>query len=63
MKLNGNKIEHEIVRRAMSYKDVANAAGITERTLKQARAGAEIQPATAGRIAAALGVDVDEIIK
>lgn len=63
MKIETRTIETLIAKQQRSYKDVANAAGVTERTLKQARNGAEIQPATVGRIAAALGVDVDEIIK
>ena len=62
MKIEKRIIENEIARQARSYKDVATAAGITEKTLQKARRGAEIQPATAGRIAAALGVPIDELI-
>ena len=63
MKLESRLLENEIARQALTYKKAASIAGVTERTLQQARRGAEIQPATAGRIAAALGVDVETIIK
>ena len=63
MKLETRRIETLIANQQRSYKEFATAANITERTLKQARRGHEIQPATAGRIAAALGVDVETIIK
>lgn len=63
MKLETRTLENEIARRAMSYKDIAMLAGITERTLQAARNGEEIRTATAGRIAAALGVDVETLTK
>ena len=63
MKVKSEIIENEIARRAMSYKDIAMLAGITERTLQAARNGSEIRTATAGRIAAALGVDVETLTK
>ena len=61
MKLKTRVIEHEIVRQARSYKSIAAAAGITERTLQKARAGDQIRPETAGKIARALGLEVEEI--
>lgn len=63
MKIKTRALEVEIARRAMNYKDVAAAAGITEKTLQAARNGEEIRTATAGRIAAALGVDVAALTK
>ena len=62
MRINKRVIENEIARQAMTYKETATAAGITEKTLKAARAGAEIRTATAGKIAAALDLPVEEII-
>ena len=47
----------------MSYKAIATLAGITVKTLQAARNGEEIRTATAGRIAAALGVDVEKLTK
>lgn len=63
MKLEKRILETEIARRAMSYKSLANKAGVTEKTLYAARSGEEIRTATAGRIAAALGVDVEQLTK
>lgn len=63
MRIETRTLETEIARQALTYKQFAAAAGITEKTLKQARSGAEIQPATAGRIAAALGVEMSALIK
>ena len=63
MKIETRTLENEIARRAMSYKDIAMLAGITERTLQAARNGSEIRTSTAGRIAAALGVDVETLTK
>lgn len=63
MKIENKKLEAAIARQALSYKETAYIAGISERTLKQARNGKEIRTATAGRIAAALGVSLEEIIK
>ena len=62
MKILPGIIETLTANQRRSFKDVATSAGITERTLKAARSGKEIQPATAGGIAAALGVSVEEII-
>lgn len=47
----------------LNYKQIAAAAGVTEKTLQSARNGATIRTDTAGRIAAALGVNVEELIK
>lgn len=61
MKIETRTLETEIARQARTYKEVATAAGITERTLQKARSGAEIRTATVGRIAAALGIDVERL--
>ena len=63
MKIETRTLENEIARQAMSYKDIAKLAGITVKTLQAARNGYEIRSATAGRIAAALGVDVEKLTK
>ena len=63
MKIKTHTLETEIARQARSYKSIAKEAGITERTLQHARNGREIRTATAGRIAEALGVNVEKIIK
>lgn len=63
MKIKRRMVENEIARRAMTYKEAATAAGITEKTLKAARAGAEIRTTTAGRIATVLGLPINELIE
>lgn len=63
MKMERRTVEYEIARQARSCKEVATAAGVTEKTLRKARRGEEIQTATAGRIAAALGLRLEEIIE
>lgn len=63
MKIETQTLENEIARQALTYRETAAKAGITEKTLKQARRGAEIHTATAGRIAAALGVMLEDLIK
>lgn len=62
MKIRQGTIDTITASQRRSYKDVAISAGITERTLLAARSGQEIQPATVGNIAAALGVSVEELI-
>ena len=63
MRIEKYKLETEIAAQARSYKHVATAAGITERTLSRARNGREIRPETAGRIASALGVNITDLVK
>lgn len=63
MKLKTKALETEIARRALTYKQTASDAGISEKTLQAARRGKEIRTATAGKIAQALGVEPEAIIK
>lgn len=63
MKVKGDIIETRAAEKRLNFKQLANAAGVTEKTLKAARKGSAIRTDTAGRIAAALGVSVESIIK
>lgn len=63
MRLKPQTLELEMASRAMEYRQLARKAGITETTLRAARNGEEIRNATAGKIAAALGVRVDQIME
>lgn len=63
MKLEKRTLENEMARRELSYKQMARLAGITEKTLQAARNGGEVRINTAGKIAAALGVSLSEIIE
>ena len=63
LKLSRNKIMLIMARKQLSTSDIATNCGVSKQ-----RAGAmlrqeEIAPAGAGRLAAALGVDVAEIIE
>ena len=63
MKIKSNAIETRAAEKQLNYKQLAIAAGITEKTLHAARSGAKIMTDTAGRIAAALGVPVNHLIE
>lgn len=52
-----------MARACMNVDDVVKAAGMPRPTVNNAIQGRSIRPATVGRIAKALGVDVTEIIK
>ena len=62
MRIKQNEIERRAAANQLNYKQLAFVAGVTEKTLHAARHGAAIRTDTAGRIAAALGVPIDEII-
>lgn len=61
MKIDVKKLDLALAKRCMNLSDMR--AGSSPQTLKRIRRGEEVKPATAGRIARALGVDVSEIIK
>ena len=63
MKLERRILENEIARQARSYKSIAAAAGVTEKTLQKARAGDPVRPETAGKIARALGLEIENIVQ
>ena len=63
MKLDTRTLEATIANKSLTYKEMAANAGITERTLQCARAGYEIRTTTAGKIATALGLSVEDILK
>ena len=63
MKIKSNVIEIRAAENQLTFKQLANAAGISEKTLYAARSGAVIRGSTAGRIAAALGVPIHHLIE
>ena len=64
MKIDKEKLDIIMAKTHMYIKEICEAAGLPAETFKQARSGARNpKPKTIGRIAAALGVDVTEIIK
>lgn len=63
MKVNRKKAELAMARACMGINELASAAGMPESTVKNTLCGRSVKPRTAGLIAAALGVDVTEIIE
>lgn len=63
MKLDSKKIRLAMARACMNPQDLAIAADMPPQTINGALRERSIRPATLGRIARALGVDVTEIIK
>lgn len=60
MKISKNKLNLALARKQWNLRD--NAV-VSSQTTLNINKGKEVMPATAGRIAAALGVDVTEIIE
>ncbi len=64
MKLDEIKLQTELAKKGMMFKDLCDKAGIAEITLRNIRQGKRTpRPATIGKIANALGVDVKDIIQ
>lgn len=63
MRLDKQKLRIAMARACMDTEDVIQAAEMPRPTFNGAMQGRSIRPATLGRIARALGVDVTEIIK
>lgn len=61
MKIDNRKLDLVLAQRCIPLS--ALRAGTSPQTLQRLRKGADVKPATIGRIARALGVDVAEIIK
>ena len=63
MKVNNKKLSLAMARACMNIDDVVKTAEMPRPTVNNAIQGRNIRPATVGRIAKALGVDVTEIIE
>lgn len=63
MKVDNKRLEIAMARACMNIDDVVKAADMPRPTVNNAIQGRNIRPATVGRIAKALCVDVTEIIK
>ena len=63
IKVDKKKLEIAMARACMSAAGMAEAIRMPRTTVNNAIAGREVRPATAGKIARALGVDVTEIIE
>lgn len=63
MRVSGDLIKHALIDRDMKQKDLAEKSGITRSTICAICGGKSCTEATARKIAAALGVTVDELIE
>ena len=63
MKADTNKLRLAMARACMNPQDLAKAAQMPAQTVNGVLRGRSIRPATIGKIAKALGVDVTEILK
>lgn len=63
MKANKEKLMVAMARACMNAADIAKAAEMPRPTVNKALSGRNVQPATLGRIANALGVDVSEFVE
>lgn len=63
MKINKDKVRLAMAKACMSMPDVAKKAEMPYSTTVQAMRGRCTSPCTAGRIAKALNVDVEEILE
>ena len=62
MKIDKQKFEKVLARKCMNPPQLAKLAKMPYQTIVRARAGENLKPATLGKIAAALGVDIVELI-
>lgn len=63
MKANRDKLRLAMARACMNPQDLAKAAEMPPQTVNGVLRGRSIRPATIGRIAKALGVDVAELLE
>lgn len=61
MKVDNTKLDRVLAQRCMNLRDLRE--GTSPHTLSRIRRGEDVLPATLGRIAKALNVDVIEIMK
>lgn len=63
MKANRDKLRLAMARACMNPQDLAKAAEMPPQTVNGVLRGRGVRPATIGRIAKALGVDVAELLE
>jgi len=61
--LDGKKIAILQIEKELDLKDIVEFSGLSKTTVSCAKSGKRCAPKSADRIAAALGVDVTEIMK
>lgn len=63
MRSDRRKIELAMARACLEPKDLITRAAMPRPTLNKVLSGSSVRPATLGRVARALGVDVSEIVE
>lgn len=63
MKVNREKINVAMVRRQMTVKELADAYGVSRNRINVLLNQREVSVVSAGKLAAALGVDVTDILE
>lgn len=63
MKINNSKLQIALATACMNPYDLCKAVNIQYQTYRRISSGNNCKPATVGKIAKALGVDVTEIIE
>ena len=63
MKISKAKLNVALARKQWNQRDLRDNAVVSAQTILNLNKGKTVMPATVGKIAAALGVDVTEIIK
>lgn len=63
MKISKSKLNISLARKQWNQRDLRDNAIVSAQTILNLNKGKSVMPATVGKIAAALGVDVTEIIE
>ena len=63
MKISKSKLNLALARKQWNQRDLRDNAVVSSQTILNLNKGKSVLPATAGKFAAALGVDVTEIIE
>lgn len=63
MKISKSKLNITLARKQWNQRDLRDNAIVSAQTILNLNKGKSVMPATVGKIAAALGVDVTEIIE
>lgn len=62
MRIDRDKVELAMARKKMTQEELAEAYGVTRSGMASVLRSLNVKPTTVGRLAAALGVDPEEII-
>lgn len=63
MRISTTKIATELARKGMNYTQLSKRAGIARQTMSTINTRKTCKPETAGKLAAALGCDVTDLIQ